>query len=423
MSYSFVANAAVQGNGAIATSGINTAGADLLVIFVGAFDQSLLVITDTYLNTWTALTLNTGASATSGRIYYAKNASTGTSHIFTATGGSFTTLTVAAYSGSDLTAPFDVQSTGNSPGGGQVQPGSITPSNANSLVVSGCSPADGTSGAPTVSAGFTITDSLAYLGGNAEGGAQAYQIQTTATAANPTWAWASGGSTGAGCIAAFKPASGSGISGTAAWTEGNDIWAGSGGVLVSGTAAWTEGNDVWAGAGGVLVSGTAAWTEGNDTWSGSGTVASGTTGTAAWVEGNDTWAGSGGVLVSGTAAWVEGNDIWAGAGNATQPAATGTAAWIEANDNWAGIGSNGAVTVGGHFIPTRKELAALKKSALKEDKRRKREDEDRAKEQDTIAAEMRALLHPAPKQQIQTVEIPDDDEDENEALEMLLMYG
>lgn len=129
--------------------------------------------------------------------------------------------------------------------------------------------------------------------------------------------------------------------GTAAWVEAKDIWAGAGGVLVSGTAAWTEAADTWAGVGTVLVSGAAAWTEAQDTWAGAGTVASGITGTAAWTEAQDTWAGAGAVLVSGAAAWTEQQDIWSGTGSVTLPAITGTGAWTEAPDRWSGQGTNG----------------------------------------------------------------------------------
>lgn len=403
MAIALVDSTLLQSATTATTSAINSTGATSLIASVSFYAGSggSPAISDSNGNTWTLrASVPTGNDET--RIYVADNPTVGSGHTLTVTGTAiFFTVVFSAFSGVDTSSPFDVASaaTGSS---SSVQPGSVTPGQANSLVAAAYTMPDASIGTSSTPSGYTLVQQAAFSPGVAEGGGLFYQVQTTATATNPTFTgWTGGTDNASAAIVVLKPAAGGGgITGTAAWTEGNDLWSGAGGVLVSGTAAWTEGNDVWAG---------------------SGTVASGTTGTAAWTEANDTWAGSGGVLVSGTAAWIEGNDIWAGAGNATQPAATGTAAWTEANDNWAGVGSNGAVTVGGHFIPTRKELAALKKRTLKEDKRRKREDEDKAKEQDTIAAEMRALLHPAPKQQTQSVELPDDDE--TEELELLLLYG
>lgn len=407
-------------------SALDSSGGKLLTLsgaMANGVTTGSFAVSDNYGNSWSLAIDVSGSSNFGSFVFYCKNPTVGTGHVvtFSCSIGTFATCVFDVWADGDASAPLDITNSGTG-STNPILPGSVTPANANSLILTALSL--GTD--PSVP--FFIVDTaydpnISYASintlGNAYGGARSFIVETAIVAQNPDWNTNNG--LASAVIAVFKPATGGGVTGTAAWTEANDTWAGSGGVLVSGTAAWTEGNDLWSGSGGVLVSGTAAWTEGNDVWAGSGTVASGTTGTAAWVEGNDTWAGSGGVLVSGTAAWVEGNDIWAGIGNATQPAATGTAAWTEANDNWAGVGSNGAVTVGGHFIPTRKELAALKKRALKEDKRRKREDEDKAKEQDTIAAEMRALLHPAPKQQTKAVELPDDDE--TEELELLLLYG
>lgn len=208
MTFALVAHSAVQGTSGGTTAAVDTTGANILIAYVGAFVLSSAVVTDSFSNTWLPLTANTGGSSCSGQLFYAKNPTVGTGHTFTLGSVSFATLTISAFSGADTSSPFDVQSTGNTPGSGSVQPGSITPSNANSLIVCGCTPNDSSSGNPTVSSGFTITDSLGYAIGTAEGGAQAYQIQTTITAVNPTWSWGGPQLIGAACIAAFKPGGG-----------------------------------------------------------------------------------------------------------------------------------------------------------------------------------------------------------------------
>lgn len=147
-------------------------------------------------------------------------------------------------------------------------------------------------------------------------------------------------------IGAYEYPAASGITGSAAWTEAQDIWAGSGTVLVSGSAAWTEGPDIWAGT---------------------GTVVSLITGAAAWTEAPDVWAGSGAVLVSGSAAWTEGPDIWSGTGTITLPAITGAAAWTDLQDAWSAIGNNGNIDT---------HDPGLRKRRKKEEERRQKQFND-----------------------------------------------
>lgn len=277
-----------------------------------------------------------------------------TSEVITATQSGIDYITMDAFgvSGANTSSPFD--SNASLPA---VMPGLgsdvvLSTTSANTLVF--CGYRMGATANPTAGSGFTtlhgsdnqlveykivaaaqtnLDCTLTVGSGDMNGGVGGAIVQ------------ASGGVTGTAAWTEAKDiwagAGGVQDNGTAAWIEAKDIWAGAGGVLVSGTAAWTEAADTWAGVGTVLVSGAAAWTEAQDTWAGAGTVASGITGTAAWVEAQDTWAGAGAVLVSGAAAWIEQQDIWSGTGSVTLPAITGTAAWTEAPDRWSGQGTNG----------------------------------------------------------------------------------
>jgi hypothetical protein len=132
-----------------------------------------------------------------------------------------------------------------------------------------------------------------------------------------------------------EAASGGGITGTLASTEGGDTLSASGSVLIGGTLARTEGADTASAAGSVLIGGSLVATEGADTLAASGSVASGITGTMAATEGNDTIAAAGSALIGGTLAKTEGADTLAAAGAVIGSAITGTLAVTEAPDTLA----------------------------------------------------------------------------------------
>jgi hypothetical protein len=92
----------------------------------------------------------------------------------------------AAFSGVKQTSPFD-QINGSNGFASTLQPGSITPTENNELVVAllGIN----SSGTPmSINSGFTETNTEINFGaGDHYGGCMAYIIQTTAAAVNPTW--------------------------------------------------------------------------------------------------------------------------------------------------------------------------------------------------------------------------------------------
>lgn len=199
IAHTFAVSAAGDG---VTTPAINTTGADILVVGISDIGGSG-TITDSKGNTWTPLSLATQGSL-HARLVYAKSPTVGSGHTFTVTDtGGFPSIYVAAFSGSNLSAPFDQENTGTSASGTTVQPGSITPSADNELIVT----MEATNSTPkpySIDSGFVITDSSNNAGSNFAG-ALACLIQTSAAAVNPTWTMSQ--SLGqAATIASFKAA-------------------------------------------------------------------------------------------------------------------------------------------------------------------------------------------------------------------------
>lgn len=189
------------------TSGsIDTTGADFIIIGITQDPGSASnAPTDSKGNTYTGLTAqNSGSIHT--RLYYTKNPTVGSGHTFSlSSSASYPAITVAAFSGSDLTAPFDQENgvTANSRANIGSPYTDVTPSANNELIVTFIG-ADGGSGPAAINSSFTISDEQAFGGGNNYYGAMAYLIQTTAATVGPTW---SGGYSNLGVeIATFKAA-------------------------------------------------------------------------------------------------------------------------------------------------------------------------------------------------------------------------
>ena len=198
-----------------------------------------------------------------------------------------------------------------------------------------------------------VTGTAAWTEG-ADTSAASGTFTTTGTAA---WTEGADTSTASGWIT---------VTGTAAWTEGADTIAASGvSAQFVGPAVWTEGADTAAGSGTFTTTGTAAWTEGADTASGAGTVINPVTGTAAWTEGADTSAASGTFTTTGTSAWTEGADTAAGSGTYTPPAVTGTAAWTEGADTCSAAGVIPVIPPIGAVVISALHAASVAPTALR----------------------------------------------------------
>lgn len=183
---------------AATTPGIDTTGADLLVV-VQCGSTAPGAPTDSKGNTWTALTSRAGAFNNS-RIHYCASPTVGSGHTFTGNTG-FYGICVLAVSGAHA-SPFDVEN-GTSSASTPASIGSVTPAEDGSLIIAGIGAAGGTT--YSIDSGLTIAEALDGVGGVNYGAALAYLIQGTAAAINPAWTWG-GGFTAALMDAVFKPA-------------------------------------------------------------------------------------------------------------------------------------------------------------------------------------------------------------------------
>jgi hypothetical protein len=108
-------------------------------------------------------------------------------HTFTAT-ASFASIGILAFNHTNTGANADGD-TGLDLNAGALAPGSLTPSQDNSVVVTmvGSANQDGQVG-HTINGGFTLVDDVIGVSASGFTGlGTAYLIQTTAAAANPTW--------------------------------------------------------------------------------------------------------------------------------------------------------------------------------------------------------------------------------------------
>ena len=156
---------------------INTVGADLIVI--GSSGAPGAAPTDSAGNAWTAGPTGSGNGAVA--TWYTYNAITSSSHTFTIANSYYQSAAVLAYSGSLKTsAVLDRSSTSTTN-----QPGSITPTTSNQLIVAMY--ALTASNPPyTINQGFTIEKQTDYAAGVGYGTVAADLIQTAAAAVNPT---------------------------------------------------------------------------------------------------------------------------------------------------------------------------------------------------------------------------------------------
>jgi hypothetical protein len=198
------------GGGDITTSGIDTSGANLLVVYVSWYPGATanVAVSDSKGNTWIPLTAiqSSPGGPTKGQLFYCVPTSVGSAHTFTSAGiGTFSSIFVQAFSGMNA-SPFDVENgTGQTFTSSTIQPGSVTPSSNNSVIITGwgCSQ-DYTN--LTIDLDWTLTDKISAVGGNHLAGGIAYKLLPVLAATNPTWNAGSGLSEMVSVIAVFKSA-------------------------------------------------------------------------------------------------------------------------------------------------------------------------------------------------------------------------
>lgn len=204
-SFTLINHIGTFGAGDLTTSAIDTSGANLLILAFSRYVGSgVETVSDSKGNTWVPLTLKSDPGGEAYvRLYYAASPTVGAGHTFTVAGSQFDSVAVQAWSGANA-APLDVQNGAVNTGAAtSIAPGSITPTNNNSLIITAGNSTTGSSGTYAIDSGFTITENQMQGSGH-EGLGLAYLKQNTLAAVNPTWSW-TGATDCAAVIAVFKP--------------------------------------------------------------------------------------------------------------------------------------------------------------------------------------------------------------------------
>jgi hypothetical protein len=204
---------AVSAGSPVTTEPINTMGANLIVVGATTYSQdtSNIVLTDAHSNAWTKLNNYVdGSDRGNTTIFYCVNPIVSVGHTFTAAGGpsGSVSMVVSAWSGVAAPSPFDVQGGGSGDFVTSLATNSVTPSQADSLVISVISGQPQAS-APvwSVSSPLTILDSVPYSPSNHLFVVDAFEIQTSATPCNAVWSASNGvNMLASSIIAVFKGA-------------------------------------------------------------------------------------------------------------------------------------------------------------------------------------------------------------------------
>ena len=229
MTYALVSGAHVlkqstDGSNVAATTGIDTTGVNFLVMAIGASYLTTAVPHDSYSNTWTLLSYS-NLITPHAFLYYCALPTVGASHTFSTISGGTSedpALAVIGFSGSKST-PYDVKISNEDANGVTTRnlAGGFTPGEDNELIVTALC-FNSTTAVASIDGGFSITDQAPNRSdGFAYGLAIAYLIQTSATAANPTWT-----NTAAGYMTAIMASFKAGAAATTSYYPGSDITAG-----------------------------------------------------------------------------------------------------------------------------------------------------------------------------------------------------
>jgi hypothetical protein len=191
----------------VTTSPLDTTGATGIILVVSSYGVGApgYTIADNKSNGAPidpSLFHTTGSASV--RLWYYLAPTVGANHTFTVTcspSAEYPWIAVLAVSGLKLTTPLD-QSAQNGAAAASVQPGSVTPTEANELLVTGLGFYNVS--LPAIDSSFTLSQSATGGSGQYFPGGMAYKIQTTAGAENPTWSWTGGSTEAAALIATFK---------------------------------------------------------------------------------------------------------------------------------------------------------------------------------------------------------------------------
>jgi hypothetical protein len=195
------------------TGAVNMTGANLIVVAIAyAGGPTLSAVTDSSSNAYTSAVSSTNSSA--GVIlncFYDYAPTVTSSMTFSANfGGSavaYPGISVAGFSGA-ISSPLDQTNSANSGATGTAtsqQTGSITPAQANELIVAclGIGSNGNTSSGISINNSYVLEAPINIVASTNEGSGLGYLIQGAAAATNPTFSWA-GGAYGIAGIMSFK---------------------------------------------------------------------------------------------------------------------------------------------------------------------------------------------------------------------------
>lgn len=203
----------------ITTAGVDTTGATLIVLNSVRFQGSESAPTDSKGNTWT-ITTTYGTTSAFSTLYWCVNPTVGAGHTFTGigTGSRFPSICMMAFTGNHLSSPYGANVGASGAIATSIQPGSITPSEDNMIVIEAYSHSSPFTNL-AINSGFTLQEQQNHVNSQHIGSALAYLVQTTATAVNPTWTWTTNSSALAASQHTFKvPAAGGGGTGAKVMT-------------------------------------------------------------------------------------------------------------------------------------------------------------------------------------------------------------
>jgi len=173
-----------SGSSPVTTSAINTTGATMIAICATGEHSNTSTPSDSASNTWLLANTQKEDGDLQVSLWYAVEPATSATHTFTFKGQSPAGAVMAF---SNVASGPDKQSQSTRGWGAPLASGSVTPANANELVLS-CMSFYPSIASPTVSP-LTLVDELPYRGGynGSLGTVSAYMVQTKARAVNPTW--------------------------------------------------------------------------------------------------------------------------------------------------------------------------------------------------------------------------------------------
>lgn len=185
MAYSLIASETKGGAAGVTTDGVDSSGANLMVVCIADYYLAPGNVTDSKGNTLSLVSQHDSNDAlTSSRIYICYNPTVGAAHTVS-DDGIYASATVYYFNGS-TSSPFDAETGGaHNFSVSTIQPGSITPAEDNELFVTTLGKFDGSSIA--IDSGFSTPLGVSFSSGVHFGVYGSYKIQTTGGAENPTW--------------------------------------------------------------------------------------------------------------------------------------------------------------------------------------------------------------------------------------------